>query len=160
MNHARVGYTSTLLPSGEVLVAGGYSRVLGPCAWVVSATGVSWSTAVSQARRCRASLTRAHWRNRSRNASRVPPIAALDGTSLTTQGSKKPRLSRTISLCIGASGVRSSSQLRLRQTLVLSREPQGSSCKQIGGRHLKKAETTPFSFFFCTFFSLWRKQSL
>ena len=57
MNHARVGYTSTLLPSGEVLVAGGYSRVLGPCAWVVSATGVSWSTAVSQARRCGASLT-------------------------------------------------------------------------------------------------------
>ena len=30
---------------------------LRPCAWVVSATGVSWSTAVSQARRCRASLT-------------------------------------------------------------------------------------------------------
>jgi hypothetical protein len=29
MNHARVGHTSTLLPSVEVLVAGGYSRVLG-----------------------------------------------------------------------------------------------------------------------------------
>ena len=52
---------------------------LRPCAWVVSATGVSWSTAVSQARRCRASLTPS-----------TTPIAALDGTSLTTQGSKKP----------------------------------------------------------------------
>ena len=75
---------------------------LRPCAWVVSATGVSWSTAVSQARRCRASLTPS-----------TTPIAALDGTSLTTQGSKKPLLSRTISLRIGASGVRSSSQLQL-----------------------------------------------
>jgi hypothetical protein len=43
---------------------------------------------------------------------------------------------------------------------ALGREPQRGSCKQIGGRHLKKAETTPFSFFFCTFFSVWRKQFL
>src|SRR5215472_14736400 len=43
---------------------------------------------------------------------------------------------------------------------TLGREPQRGSCKQIGGRHLKKVETTPFSFFFCTFFSLWCKQFL